>query len=362
MLRIQHLMMLFLSCLTVFSTAQNLSVFSDYRDYFYIFDDGKIKALEHLPVQSYQIGGISVAYIDNMDNFKLYYRGRIFEPENVPPSEYFATDYLIAYTLDKQLKVFDNGKSRTLTFQADCYAVADSIIAFCDRLSRLFKVYYNGKITVLEDGVAGPPLKNIKIGDNILAYIDYSNYFKIFYRGNSIELIDIPMRYKAGKNTVAYIDGSSLAFKVFYKGNIYELEVFRPKAFTVGDDMVAYIDNSGAFKIFYDESTTIISSFEPDFYKVKDSIVVYSEQNFFKVFYKGKSHLLENYVPLNYQIDHNNVAYIDQQGNLKSFYGGQIKTLTDYEKLNDFKLSGNTIVFNTDLNSNKIFYEGKIYE
>ena len=37
------LIMLFLSCLTVFATAQNLSVFSDYRDYFYVFDDGKIK-------------------------------------------------------------------------------------------------------------------------------------------------------------------------------------------------------------------------------------------------------------------------------------------------------------------------------
>lgn len=355
--------MLFLSCTTVFTAAaQNLSVFSDYRDYFYVFDDGMIKELEYLPVQSYQIGGICVAYVDNTDNFKVYYQGEVFKPEHVPVDKYFATDYLVAYTLGQQLKVFDNGKSKILTFQADCYVISDSIIAFCDRLTKFFKVYYNGEITILEDGVAGPPLKNIKIGDNILAYIDYSNYFKIFYRGNTIELADLPLRYKAGKNTVAYVDGSSLAFKVFYKNNIYELEVFQPKSFKVADDMVAYIDDSGTFKVFYDGGTTTISSFEPDFYKVKDNIIVYSEQTIFKVFNKGKSHTLENYIPVNYQLDYNTVVWIDQQDNLKSFYGGQVKTLTEYEKLNKFELSGNTIMFNTGINTNKISYKGQIYE
>ena len=55
--------------------AQNISAYSDYRGYLQAFDQGMFHQLEYLPVKSYKVGSSSVAYIDNKNDFKIYYKG-----------------------------------------------------------------------------------------------------------------------------------------------------------------------------------------------------------------------------------------------------------------------------------------------
>ncbi|NLA23894.1 MAG: hypothetical protein GX879_02905, partial [Bacteroidales bacterium] len=52
--------------------AQNLSIYSDYLDRVYVFDNGQTKQIEHLPIKSYKIGDNAIAYEDNTGNFKVY--------------------------------------------------------------------------------------------------------------------------------------------------------------------------------------------------------------------------------------------------------------------------------------------------
>lgn len=340
---------------------QNLAAFSDYKNYFFVFDDGKIMQEEYMPVKSFQVGGNAIAYIDNSNSFKVYYKG-----ETVPLADWFmpkyvATDYLVVFALGQRLKVFDNGKTTLLANYAESYYAADSLVSFYDLLSKSFKVYYKGTIITLEDALDEPPVKNFKTGDNILAYVNHINEFKIFYRGASFTqtTIDEPLPYEAGKNIVAYYDERYPGFRAFYKGSTYDLEGFPPKSMVAADDMVAYIALNGELKVFYDGKITTIASFEPSFYKVEDSIIVFTEQNYFKAFYKGKIYTLENYTPSDFHIDFNTIAYLDQQGRLKAFYNGQVVVIAN-EKINQFDLYRNVITYKI-FNNNYVYYKSKIY-
>ena len=156
----------FLCCITFFTVnAQNLTAYHDYREYFYVFDNGLTKLLEYLPVQSYQIGGNAIAYIDNSYNLKVYSKGMVTKLDIVPDIKYFATDHLVAYMAAAQLYVFDNSRIKTLSNWVDYYAVGDSLIAFFDQFNQSFQVYYKGKSIVLEDALGEPPVKEFKIGE-----------------------------------------------------------------------------------------------------------------------------------------------------------------------------------------------------
>ena len=75
-------------CLQLTATlqAQDIFAFIDKLNYLYVFDNGQLTKLEHLPPQSFKVGFNYVAYVDNSGTFKLYRKGNTetisdFKPE-----------------------------------------------------------------------------------------------------------------------------------------------------------------------------------------------------------------------------------------------------------------------------------------
>lgn len=340
--------------------AQNLAAYPDYKNYFFVFDAGTTTNAEYLPVKSFQVGGLAVAYIDNADNLKACSQGKIIKLSDGIISNYQASDYLVSFSIYGMLSVFDGGKTSLLSSFAESYSTGDSLVAFYDNRNKKFNIYYNGTTSMLEDGMIQTPVQNFQMGDNIFAYINYLNEFKVFYRGESTKLMTVSRNipYAAGKNVVAYCN-DSYGFSVFYKGTTYDLETFQPKAFVAGDDMVAYTTTNDELKVFYDGKTQLLCSFEPPFYKLTDSLLVYNEGGKFKTFYKGTVYTLENYIPDRYLVDFNTIAYIDQQGRLKTFAGGKTSLITN-SRIDDFELYRNTIAYRV-YNDNYIYWNGKVY-
>ena len=344
--------------------AQNLAAFHDYRKYFMVFDNGQTKAIDHLPAQSFQIGGNCIPFISNTGEFNVYFKGEVQTLAERYVSKYFATRNLLVYFLYDQLYVFDNGKTHMLSSNVKNYAIGDSLVAYYNENTRSSHVYYNGKVTDLERSLVGSPIKEFKAGDNVFAYFnDNTKYFKIFYNG---ELQDIMqsndlVRFEAGRNIIAYIDEARNSLHAFYKGEIFDLEDFKPKSFKVGDDMLAYVDNLGDFKVFTNGEVQTISSFEPEVYNVKDSLVVFSEQGYFKVFYNGEIYELENYIPEDFQMQESTIAFIGLNGWLKAFSNGKYFTVTN-DLVKMFMVAYNLIYVNTTVKTVKIYYNGKLHD
>ena len=77
-----------------FFTAQGqpLSAYVDYKNCFYVFDNGVKKQLEYLPIKSYQIGGNAVAYVNEGGDTKAYYKGISYDLYFNSPSIVIATN------------------------------------------------------------------------------------------------------------------------------------------------------------------------------------------------------------------------------------------------------------------------------
>ena len=238
---------------------------------------------------------------------------------------------------------------------------------FFDGIRNEYKAYYDGAVYPIENFLAGQSLEVIKVSDNIAAYDNYANQFRIFYQGNIIAQEDYAVSsFDVGRNTVAYVD-INREFKVFHNGVTTTLEQFPPESFIAGDNLVAYVSNDGYFKIFFDDSLMTIGFFKPD-YQVGDNVVAYRDGGgYFKAFYKGDITTLESYYPDNYRVQYNSLAYVNRVGVLRLFTAGDTWDVTslfggqDSGQDNNWFLNYDVLQYKVGLNMFKIFYRGEEY-
>ncbi len=358
----KKMLLLFIPLLTSFLVcSQDMAIYTDYLNKVQLFDGGEFKELEHLPLKSYQIGNECLGYEDNSENFKIYYNHYTFKINSFV-SNYIVTDHLVAYNLNSQLKVFDRGDNITLSVYTDLYAAGDELVAFFDKQSKIFKVYYNGEIFELDDALAGDEITEYSVGENTLVFLDSNDYLNIFYKGEIIEMMykDRAKSYKVGRDIIAFVESSVENFQVFYKGFFSEIESFAPKTYKTGDGFVAYIDSNDYLKVYNGNEVVTVSFDAPDIFEVKDALVIYSVQNYFKVYWNGHSYTLDSFIPDNYVYDGNVIAWENEQGNLNIFDRGQTDIIS-YEDLTSLTCHGNTVSFSYGVKSHDIYWNGNVY-
>ena len=341
-------------------SAQSLAAYTDYKNYFFAFDNGPNIQLESQRITSYKVGGNAIAYVNGVDNFRAYYNGESYDLLSISPEKYDACDNYVVFYRNMALNVFDNGKRSLLSGNTTSYAVGDSMVAFYDLNSGYLRAYYNGQTQDIE-GIYGmdPDSVKFKVGDNIMAYVNSANQFKIYYHERILNLESYaPTTFKVGKNIVAYQDAYTQVFKIFYNGMNYTVETTAPTSFIVGDDMVAYVNNTGDFKVFYQGQLSKIASYAPTFYDATDNVLIYFDGKYFTAFYKGKVTTLETYVPTTIQKDYNTVAYIDRSGYLQALYNGKQQRISE-EKVTTFELTGDVLKYNSGVSDFKFFIKGK---
>lgn len=344
--------------------SQDLGAYTDFRDRFYIFDHGESEKVEDIKVQSFDIGGECVLYINSQGNLKMYLDGEVTKLESGGVSKYFATDHIAAYSVFEKLKVIENGKAITLSTRCPIYRVEDSLVVFYDKNLESLRVYYDGEIQDIESGMIGMPVDNFRSGDNIIAYVSSrTKDFKIYYNGTNHTILQYVERlsFKAGKDIVAYKNSIDNTFNVYYKGEIFQLEDFHPKSYKVGDEFVAYVDDMDVFKIFYKGEVIVVSESAPEAYIAEDKLLVFTEHDYFKVFARGKVHEVEAYIPKNFKLDWHTVAYLDNSNRIWLFTHGEKKFLTN-DLINTFDIYRDLIVMNVKVNRNIIYYNGQSYE
>jgi len=362
----RNILILIISLLSLNLYSQHLACFSDQRYNFYVFDAGNVQKVENLQVWEYQIGGICIAYLDNAENLKVYYNGKVEFLESGGSSiRYNATDYLLGYKQFDFLKVFDRGQLKVLSTAVEAYSIQDSLIAWYDKYDQNISVYYKGETIVIEEGLLTFPIDFFEGGDNILAYrTTISDLFKVFYHGEVIELDNIgqDIIYKAGRDIVAYYDISRSIFKVFYKGEVFELEYFQPKSFKVGDEMVVYVDHQDNFKLFDRGITYTILTYPPTSYRVQDRVFTFQDsQAYLKTYCDGVVQVIEPYIPTNYKLDWETIAFIDNTKFVGAVQNCE-KFVVTYEPVLEMELIRNLILYKVGHNTHKIYYFGQTFE
>jgi len=345
--------------------SQPFSAYTDLRQQFYVFDNGAINQLEHLLPIDYKIGRSAVAYLDNQRIFKIYKDGMVTTVNDMFTTNFQVSDHLILFKSANMVSIIDEGEVVLLSKLCNRYAMGDSVVLFYDMNRSSFNGYYQGKITELETFLN---LKDgdftfdstVKVSDNIGAYINYNEQFKVFYNNETEVLENQPVKqFQVGRNVVGYVDINNI-FKIYYKGQSFTIDPFAPKSFMVGDDVVAFHGNDGYFKIFYKGNLITIGYYYPR-YIVSDRVVAYADPNgYFKVFYEGEQTVMDNYYPDKIRASYNSVVYTNKANTLRMFSKGMVYDITTMSIL-DMRLDYDVLQYKVGLNAFKMFHNGHYY-
>lgn len=341
------------------SQAQDISAFADIRERFHVFDKGATKQLDHNPVQSYSVGWNQVAFVDNLNRFKLYRDGLLTELNSSAPGSYSATRDLLIYRPGSLLNVVDNGKVVTLAPFADDYpyGFGDSIVVYGNSLGS-FEVYFRGKKTQLEFEMP----KSFVVGPNCVAYVTQSDEFKLFDGETHLLESTPPTRpYKIGSGMVAYIDAYD-NFIVWWDGGFYELESFLPGYFDVGDDQVLYFTHLGQCRVFHEGTVTELMPTAPEQFHLKHNVLIYrDERGLMQVCIGGKSQTIDNFWPTYVRIEGAIVAWADEDGILMAHDNGNGYQVSQAVVDGRFRIDGQVIRYTEQTNEVRFWWQGERY-
>jgi len=343
--------------------AQYLAAFNDNLGQFWAFEAGIFNKLEDSEVMDFQIGGNLIAYLDHVNNFKIYQYGKVESLMEVAQVEFTATDYLLGYSLFDTLFVYVNEQVKKLSTDCEKYIVRDSLIAWKTRSNKTLMVYYNGQITTISEDISDLILDPKMVGDNLFAFINSSTKeFNIFYSGKVITLDSYAdeMIYQAGCDILAYMDIPDQSFNVFYKGEIIELDKYKPLSLQVGDQILAYVDNQKDLRFFENGHVKNIT-YEPEFYEVKDHVLVFEDQGSFKTVCNGQIYIVEQFIPQPYYIQTNTLAYLEHNDYVRVFQHCNRITANNV-KVVKFDMVRDIIVFAEEEDELKVYFNGQVYE
>jgi len=342
--------------------AQTIFAFMDFNNFFRTFRDGYFVQIEHNPVTDVKIGDEMIAYVNSQKDFKVF-NGDNTELLTNQIVQFKLSDHLLAWNLGPIINYYENGKAHSLTSFGGNYEVTDSLIVYQDTRYNTVNAIYKGKSTVLYQ-LTGDLYMPEVVGENIVAFRDNGDLFKVFWRGQIYELGVVSGNYTisftAGTDMVAFNDPTTRTFAVFQNGEFTDVENMFVTKMKVGRGFVVYEDVQGNLKYYGNGERKDLSSFF-QFWDTKDDVVIWGESNSTFSLVNGETKQVCNYIVKDWQLKNDVVAFRNNLGGISGFVDGVLKDITNLQ--NTEYMINNHSVFVTLSNRSVIaWFKGQIYK
>jgi hypothetical protein len=337
---------------------QRVVPFVDFNYYFRSFENDNFRHLELQPIDEYKAGDDLVAYIDTRGNLRVW-DGQNRQDISNMNVKYQVSDYLMAYTIGPTLNVWDQGKLKTLTSFSSEYVVKDSLVIYQDTRFNTVNAYWNKQtfeLYRLTDDLYMPEV----IGENIVAFRDNGNFYKIFWRGKiyDIGVWNGTIDFQAGTDVLCFNDPTTRTFAIFENGNFVDVESFWIKKYKAGRGFIVYEDLNGNIKYHSSSETLILSNFTATFWEVKDDLVVWGENSFVYAYQNGQKLQVANFSLKDFLIKNNVFAFRNVAGGVSALVNGKVYTITNQADC-EYEIYGNVILVKLLNRSFIVFKEGK---
>jgi hypothetical protein len=359
-MRLKNRLLFYAIFITSSLFAQKVVPFVDFNDYFRTFENDNFRQLEFQPIRSYQAGDDLVAYIDTRGNLRVYDGNERQDISNMIVS-YKISDHLLAYNIGPTLNMWDAGKLQTLTYFTGDYEVTDSLIVFQDTRFNTVNVYWNKQVIQLYQ-TTGDNYMPVAIGDNIVAFKDNGNFYKVFWRGEIYELgvWHNPIAFKAGCDVLCFNDPTTQTFAVFENGEFLDVEQFHMGKHKAGRGFIVYEDLNGNLNYYSNGTRAQLSNFSAKFWDAKDDLVVWTENNFMFALQDGRRIEVTNYLPKDHLIKNNTLVFRSLIGGVSVLSEGKVHELTNQMDA-EYEIFGNTVLLKLFNRSFIVFKKGKKY-
>lgn len=336
---------LFVLLSSVGASAQNFYAYTDTFGYLYTYNEGYIRKMGEQPVAKYNFGTERVAFVNNLDEFKISIGTGSQVLSEVVPTRWEFSRSMLTFEQSRTLYAYWNMRPKKLSVFNGQYSTHDSIVCFYDR-ANAFKIFYNGIVY----NINPIPVRDYRATRNIAAYNTNAYIFKVFLRGRvrTLEKYEV-QDYQVGLNTVGYLDQTG-RLKAYNSGKVYDLEEVTPNFYKVADDIILFHTLNDDFKVFYKDSVYQLETFLPAQYWVDNGLVYYAdENNRLKVFDRGVLRFASFFMPTNIKVFDNTLCFTDQYNHLFRYQNGEVKNISN-EAISKYIINGDLIIYHAQVN------------
>jgi hypothetical protein len=343
------------------SLAQRVMPFIDFNNYFKTFDNDNFKQLEFQLIKEFKAGDELVAYLDTRGNLRVYDGKERKDITNLNV-KYEVSDHLLAYSIGATLNMWDAGKLQTLTYFAGKYVVKDSLIVYEDTRYNTVSTYWNGQIYPLYT-VTGEQYMPVCIGDNIIAFKDNGDFYKVFWRGKiyDIGVWTAGIDFEAGTDVLCYNDPTTRTFTVFENGVFTDVEQFYLTKYKAGRGFVVYEDLNGNLMHYKNGTKNELSNFSATFWEVKDDLAIWGENSFVYAYQNDTKIRVSNFMPKDYLLKNNVFVFRNVIGGVSALMNQQIHELTMQQDA-EYQIYSNAVLIKLFNNSFFVYTNGRKFE
>ncbi len=340
--------------------AQKVIPFVDFNGFFKSFQNGFFRQIEFQNINGFKAGDDVVGYIDTRGNL------RVFDGENRTDLsnanvEYEVSDHLLTWKIGETINLWDAGKKLTLTFNARNYWVRDSIVVFEDMRFNSVNAYYDGQIYTLYTSVGefDPP---VFIGENIVAFRDNGNFYKVFWNGRiyDLDVMHGGVNFHGGTDILAFNDPMTGTFAIFENGQFLDVEDFHMPAYKAGRGFIAYENQNGDLMFYGNGKKRQLTNFGASKWEVLDDVVLWEENGFYYAFVGGEKIEIARFQIKDYAIKNSVVAFRNIMGGVSALIDGRVHEITN-QMNSEYEIFGNAVLVSLFNNSYLLYKDGRKY-
>jgi hypothetical protein len=357
----KKLMLLFVLIFHQLAFAQKVVPFIDFNNYFRSFENDNFRQLEFQQIKEYKAGDDLVAYIDTRGNLRVY-DGKERKDISNMNVQYQVSDHLMAYNIGPTLNMWDEGKLQTLTYFSQEYVVKDSIIVYQDTRFNTVNVYYNKKSYELYR-LTGDLYMPEVIGENIVAFKDNGNFYKIFWKGQIYDLgvWNNTIEFQAGTDIICFNDPTTRTFAIFENGEFLDVEQFYMKKYKAGRGFIVYENQNGDLIMYKKGEKVELSNFSANFWEVKDDLVIWGENSFVFAYQNGGKIQTSNFLPKDYLLKNNVFVFRNIMGGVSALIDGKVHEITNQLDA-EYEIYGNLVLVKLFNKSFIVFKDGRKFQ
>ena len=332
---------------------------------FGIFRSGAFDELETRRPQSVIPDGPRLFWISEQGELRAWDDGQVMNYQRGEPVDVKTSRGMLAWKQGERLLFAGVAGPKTICQDAGEFSVQDSMVVFHNEIDRTLCVYWRGQVIPLADVLMASEAPQWQAGNNTLTFYNRdTRQVLLFYRGGTEILCESAdyARVSCGGDVVAYMDDTDDTFRVFDHGERIDLEQFAPIDFRAGQGIVGYTSATAALRCYVDHRVYSLSEYRPTAYYVQDSVITWVENGQWKTFNAGKVETLERFVPENWQVFGATIVYQDLNRELRMYHRGKRTVITKEAGVKSFGLFGNTVVWQSNSGTVKVWWEGHVYE
>lgn len=353
-------LLVLLTFLTSLCIGQDVAPIIDFSGYFKTMADGNVRYIEFQPIKEFKGGDELVGYIDTRGNLKVFDGDKNMDLSKLNV-EYTVSDHFLLWKVGRNMNIWDNGQTKNLTYYGNKYEVKDSLIVFEDTQFNSINVYYNGEIIPLYSSAVQVEMPQY-IGENIIAFKDNGNFYKIFWRGNiyDFDVWHNEIQFVCGTDILIFNDPIMGTCTIFENGEFLDVENFAMSEFKAGRGFAVYLNANGELVMYRNGEKTELSNFRPGFWDVKDDMIIWFENGTTFAYQnsveksEGVKMEVARYKIEDFLMKNEVLAFRNLMGGVSAFVDGKVVDITNQMDAT-FEIYGNGVLVQL-FNRSYIYY------